>query len=104
MAKKKKSVKKKSAKKVEAVERSPFWAQSAAVILMLIAVFLLIGGFGIGGPLPVNLFNGAYWLLGWAAYITPVALVYWGVYKFTAEDRRVPLNKLVGMFSVLIFA
>ncbi len=103
MAKKKKPTKK---KKIEAAsgERSPFWALSGAVILMLVAVFLLLGGFGTGGPLPINLFHGAYWSLGWAAYLTPVALVYWGVYKFTAEDRRIPLGKLIGMLAVLLFA
>jgi S-DNA-T family DNA segregation ATPase FtsK/SpoIIIE len=104
MAKKKKrSTRKKASTKVS-LERSPFWALSGAVILMLVAIFLLIGGFGTGGPLPVDLFHGAYWALGWAAYITPVALIYWGVYKFMTDDRRVPLGKLVGMFCVLLFA
>jgi S-DNA-T family DNA segregation ATPase FtsK/SpoIIIE len=64
----------------------------------------LLGGFGTGGPLPINLFHGAYWTFGWAAYLAPVALVYWGVYKFSAEDRRIPLSKLLGMLAVLFFA
>jgi S-DNA-T family DNA segregation ATPase FtsK/SpoIIIE len=109
MAKKKKTVKKKSTKAskaaaVEPAERSPFWALSGAVILILVAVFLLLGGFGTGGPLPVNLFHGAYWAFGWAAYITPIALAYWGVHKFMAEDHRIPLNRLAGMLCVLLFA
>ncbi len=106
MAKKKKPAKRKKYSRAapEPLERSPFWALSGAIILILAAFFLLLGGFGTGGPLPVNLFHGAYWSLGWVAYLTPVALVYWGVYKFTAEDRRIPLSKLVGMLSVLVFA
>lgn len=106
MAKKKKLVKKKTAKvdKATLVEQSTFWAMSGAVALMLLAFLLLLGGFGIGGPLPVNLFHGDYWLFGWIAYVTPVALVYWGVHKFTAEDRQIPLEKLVGMLCVLLFA
>ena len=107
MAQKKKSVKRKSAKapvKAAELERSPFWALSGAVALILLAFLLLLGGFGIGGPLPVNLFKGVYWLLGWAAYATPVAAAYWGVHKFTAEDRQIPLEKLMGMLSVLLFA
>jgi S-DNA-T family DNA segregation ATPase FtsK/SpoIIIE len=113
MAQKKKPVKKKSAgsakntraaaKKVE-LERSPFWALAGAIGLMLLAFLLLLGGFGIGGPLPVNLFHGAYWLLGWVAYLTPVALVYWGVHKFRAEDRQIPLENFIGMLCVLVFA
>lgn len=103
MAKKKKAVKKKSVAKTGA-ERSPFWALAGAVVLILLAVFLLLGGFGIGGPLPVELFKANYWLFGWVAYFTPVVLIYWGVYKFMAEDRRIPLAKLSGMLAVLFFA
>ncbi|HET7060426.1 MAG TPA: DNA translocase FtsK 4TM domain-containing protein [Candidatus Saccharimonadales bacterium] len=113
MAQKKKPVKKKSARsaktarataKAAQLEQSPFWALSGAIGLILLAFLLLLGGFGIGGPLPVNLFHGAYWLLGWVAYVTPVALVYWGVHKFRAEDRQIPLEKLLGMLCVLLFA
>src|SRR5471030_746819 len=104
MAKKKKQTKKKKAVETADVERSPFWALSGAIFLMLAAVFLLLGGFGTGGPLPVDLFHGAYWTFGWAAYLTPLALIYWGAYKFNAEDRRIPLGKLVSMLDVLVFA
>lgn len=85
-------------------ERSTFWPLAGGVFLILLAVFLLIGGFGTGGPLPVNLFKGSYAVLGWAAYLTPVALVYWGVQKFISEDKRVPLAKFASMVFVLLFA
>jgi S-DNA-T family DNA segregation ATPase FtsK/SpoIIIE len=101
MAKKKKQTK----KKVEAVvERSPFWAYTGAIALILLSFFLLLGGFGVGGPLPVNLFKGTYWTFGWAAYLTPIAFMYWGIYKFKAEDRRIPLGNLVAMTAVLLFS
>jgi hypothetical protein len=101
MAKKKK---KSSKKKVEApVERSPFWALAGAVVLILLAVLMLLGGFGTGGPLPVNLFHASYWVFGWAAWLVPVALGYWGMRKFTAEDRRIPLSSLLGLVGVLLF-
>lgn len=102
-AKKKKSTRKKKVN-VAPAERSPFWAMSGAILLFVIAFFLLLGGFGTGGPLPVGLFDAAYWLFGWAAYLTPMALVYWGISKFMAEDKRIPLGKLLGMLSVLLFA
>jgi S-DNA-T family DNA segregation ATPase FtsK/SpoIIIE len=86
------------------VEQSIFWPLAGGIFLVLLAVFLLIGGFGTGGPLPVNLFKGAYAVLGWAAYLTPVALAYWGVQKFMSEDKRVPLSKFVSMVCVLLFA
>src|SRR6185312_2503886 len=106
MAKKKKPVKKgkKTAAAVVTAEHSVFFAQAGAVVLILAAVLLLLGGFGTGGPLPVNMFKGVYWALGWAAYLTPVALIYWGVYKFKAEDGHIPLPNLIGMLAVLLFA
>jgi S-DNA-T family DNA segregation ATPase FtsK/SpoIIIE len=102
MAKKKKSTKKKSAP-IEDIEPSPFWALSGAIILIVLGLFLLLGGFGTGGALPVGMFHGAYWAFGWAAYLTPMALVYWGVIKFRAEDHRIPFAKVLGMLAVLTF-
>src|SRR3954469_21727169 len=107
MAKKKKSVKKgngrKSAAKAVPLEKSPFWALSGAILLMVLAFLLLLGGFGTGGPLPVNLFHGAYWALGWIAYLTPVALVYWGVHKLKSGDKQIPVRNFGGMAAVLVF-
>lgn len=106
--KKKKSTKAKSAKKKATKEleneHGSFWALSGAILLIITAGFLLIGGFGTGGPLPVGLFKGAYFMLGYAAYLTPIALAYWGIYKFMSEDRRIPLPNLMGMLCVLIFS
>lgn len=104
MAKKKKSGKKKAVEVEEFSGRSPFWGYSAAVLLILIALFMLLGGFGTGGALPKGLFGAAYWLFGYAAWLTPVALVYWGVYKFSAEDHRIPLGNLFSMAGLLVFA
>jgi S-DNA-T family DNA segregation ATPase FtsK/SpoIIIE len=105
MAKKKTKTRK---KKVEAApvaaERSPFWAYSGAILLILLAILLLLGGFGSGGPFPISSFHDVYWTLGWAGYLLPIALAYWGIYKFRSEDRRIPLAKLFAMLGVLIFA
>lgn len=107
MATKKKKSAAKSKKSAAAValtsERSPFWDYTGAIALCLAAVFLLLGGFGTGGSLPVGLFHGAYWAFGWAAYLTPVVLIYWAVHKFLAEDRRIPLGKFISMLSALLF-
>lgn len=101
MAKKKKSTRKKAAP--EPAPRSPFWPLAGAILLFVAALFLLLGGFGTGGPLPTGMFEGAYWALGWAAYLLPVSLVYWGIYKFTSEDHQIPLSRLVSMAGVLAF-
>ena len=100
---KKKQTRKKKTEPIE-TEASVFWPLAGAILLILAAFLLLLGGFGTGGSLPVNLFKGAYWAFGWAAYFSPVALVYWGVYKFKAEDHQIPLGKLLSMLCVLVFS
>lgn len=103
MAKRKKSKAKvskaRSRKKVEAVEPSPFWALSGAVLMIVFALFLIIGGFGTGGWLPVSSFHAVYWALGWAAWLAPIALIFFGVHKFVAEDNQIPLAKFVSMLA-----
>lgn len=102
-SKKKKPAKKKKVEEAPA-SKSPFAAYVGAVLLLLAAIFLLLGGFGTGGALPINLFHGAYAALGWAAYLTPIALGYWGVQKFKAEDNKIPLGEFIGLIAVLVFA
>ena len=98
MAKKKQTRRKKSAPEPEP---SVFWPLAGAICLLIAAFFLLLGGFGTGGPLPVGMFRGAYWLLGWGAYLTPLALAYFGIWKFTSEDRQIPLQQFSGMLAFL---
>lgn len=86
----------------EEVYRSPFWPMAGAILMFLLAVFVLLGGFNTGGPLPVNLFKGVYWALGWASYLVPIALVYFGVAKFTTEDHQIPLPSFVSMLAFLV--
>ncbi|HSD55848.1 MAG TPA: DNA translocase FtsK 4TM domain-containing protein, partial [Candidatus Saccharimonadales bacterium] len=99
---KKKQTRRKAAP--EPAERSPFWPLTGAVLLFVLALFLLLGGFGTGGNLPKGLFNATYTTVGAAAYLLPVALVYWGIYKFKDEEHRIPLAKLISMLGVLVFA
>lgn len=102
MAKKKK----KSSKKSEPVrEPSSFWPLAGAIVMILLAAFLLLGGFGTGGPLPTGMFNAAYWLFGWGAYAVAPLLAFWGVLKFVSEDHQIPFNKLAaGLAFLILFA
>jgi S-DNA-T family DNA segregation ATPase FtsK/SpoIIIE len=85
-------------------ERSPFWQLAFASLLFIVALFMVFGSFGSGGVLPKDMFSGWYWLFGWATYLTPVALVYWGVCKFVDEDHKMPLSRLIGLLCVISFA
>jgi S-DNA-T family DNA segregation ATPase FtsK/SpoIIIE len=98
---KKKQTRKKAAP--EPRELSPFWLLTGAVLLFVIALFILLGGFGTGGPLPKGLFKGAYATFGWAAYLLPVILAYWGIYKFNAENHRMPISRLISTLAIAVF-
>lgn len=103
MAKKKKRTSKK--KKAEEAEddKSLFWPQATAILLIVSALFVALGGFGTGGPLPVNAFNVIYWMLGWAAYLVPMALLFFGIWKFAEENKKIPRQKFLGIFGLLVF-
>jgi DNA segregation ATPase FtsK/SpoIIIE, S-DNA-T family len=103
MTKKKKTSRKKKAEPVYESERSGFWPIAGAMLLFVVALFLFLGGFNTGGDLPIGLFNGADAVFGWAAWLLPFALIYWGVYKFIAEDKRVPLPKFSALIALLVF-
>jgi S-DNA-T family DNA segregation ATPase FtsK/SpoIIIE len=95
-----------SRKKVEIIEEEPsiFWPLIISTAMVLLAVFVLLGGFGTGGNLPIRLFKSAYSALGLAAYLVPVALIFFGVHKFSNENRRIPLSKLASMLALVILA
>ncbi|MCA9344305.1 DNA translocase FtsK 4TM domain-containing protein [Candidatus Saccharibacteria bacterium] len=102
MAKRKKQTR---SRKKAAPEKEPtfFWPMAGAILMIILALFMLLGGFHTGGPLPKGLFEAGFWLLGWGAYLAPVALIYFGVKKFTAEDHKIPLSSLVSMLAGLVF-
>lgn len=106
MAKKKKRSNNKKIKQTagKAAEESLFWPQVGAILLLVLAFFVTLGGFGVGGALPVELFEILYSVFGWAAYLTPVALTYFGVLKFGSEDKQIPLDRLLSMSSFLLLS
>lgn len=101
MAKKKK---RKSAKKQIRVEREPnmFLRGVWAVLLFVIAFFLFIGGLGLGGALPVGLWDSSYKILGLATVLAPFALCFWGYYKFSTEEHKIPFSKIMSMTLLLL--
>lgn len=104
MAKRKKRSHKKQVHKKANVPREPnmFVKQVGSVLMIVTAVFLLLGGFGTGGSLPVGMFDLVFKVFGGAAYLTPLALVYWAVNKLKAEEFNLPPSKVLSMSSLLI--
>jgi len=105
-SKKKSTSKKKtsSKKKVAEVPKEPnmFVRQVGAIAMLVIAIFLVLGAFGTGGSLPVGMFNLVYSVLGIAAFLSPVALAYWGVHKWRTENKDLPVSNLLSMSSLLL--
>ncbi len=102
MAKKKKRAKKPVKKTDSKPADNGFWQLSFAILMFVFAFFLLLGGFGTGGSLPVGMFEQVYNALGWVAYLTPLALIFFGVHKFKSEDRRIPLIKFASMIGFIV--
>ncbi len=101
---KKKTSRKKAAPKQVVQERSSFWPLSFAILLVVVALFMLLGGFDAGGPLPVGLFEAAYSVSGMTAYLIPFALLYFSYWKFITDDHRIPLTKFMSMSGALVLA
>ena len=106
--KKKKTTKKKNQKGAqkkqasEQVAASTFWPVSAAILLFVFAFFVQLGSFNTGGPLPVQLFEGIGWVLGYAAYLVPIALVCFGVWKLKSESHKIPLQEFVSVIGFFV--
>lgn len=104
MAKKKKTTRTRIKKVVEDKPKSPVLMYVCAVLLILLGLVLLLGGFYAGGVAPVGFFKAAHWLLGLAAYIGPIVLVYMGIEIFRNEKHTVSASKLTGVIATLLFA
>lgn len=104
MAKKKKQTRSSKAQTPAPRQSSPLWQYGSAVFLVLLALFILLGGLHTGGSLPIGLFKAMKTAFGGAAYLLPIALVYWGVVKFITDNHRLPLGKLFSLCAALLFA
>ncbi len=104
MAKKKKKTstrKRKSATEAPELKTgSLFWRQIFAVVLIVIALFILIGGFGWGGILPIKLFDITSWFFGLVAFLVPFVLIFLAIQKINHEEKLIPFSKLI---SSLVF-
>lgn len=103
--KKKKTTKRKAPAKAAPQEPSIFWPITWGVVLIIIAILAILGGFGAGGSLPTVLYDGIYSAFGWASFLVAIALLYIGVLKLAQEDKRLPKLKTVfTLFSLFLLA
>ncbi len=93
---------KKPVKKEETKVSSGFGIYTAAVFMLIVAIFLFIGAFGTGGKLPLALYHGVYWLFGWSALFVPIALVITSVIIFMGDDHSLPKDKITSLIIALL--
>ena len=99
--KRKKSTKKNKSSDVKKKSNVAFWRQAYAFLMVLVAFLILLGGFNAGGTGPIWIFEQTSKAVGFAAFFTPVVIVYWAMMKFKNEDHLIPVSKLIGGFMVL---
>jgi len=109
MAKKKKRTSKAKGgskkSKAEVSEPNYFRRQVSALLMILLALFIGIGAFGLGGDdnkLFTSIFDGASYLFGFVAFILPLVLIYLAVHKLRHEEYKIPLKQKISSVVLLI--
>ncbi len=94
MAKKKK---KSSGKKKAPINTAPkhvlpegFWSQVGALLLIVFSLLIILGWFGLGGPVLDWLNMATMASIGYGVYVVPIVFIYVAVEIFRAEDNRIP--------------
>ena len=79
------------------------WRQSLAFLIILVALFMIVGSFDRGGWLPVQLSDLAAFLVGYQAHwLIPVLLLVLAVNKIRQKDNLIPLTKLWAALALVI--
>lgn len=89
--------KKRSASKKRVVDTGPqhvlpdgFWAQVGAVLLIVFSLMIILGWFGLGGPVLDWINMATVATIGYGVYVVPVVFIYVAVEIFRAENNRIP--------------
>lgn len=82
-----------------------FWAQVGAVLLIVFSLLIILGWFGLGGPVLDWLNQVTMATIGYGVYVVPVVFIYVAVEIFRAEDNRIPfVMKLATAVELIWFA
>lgn len=107
-ATKKKSTKssKARAKEVVAPEHElpgGFWRQMIAVLMLVLAVVLIFGWSGEGGPVLEAVDDGLVSLIGYAKYTFPVLLVWLAVQILRSDTNRIPAVMWIASILMVVW-
>ncbi len=106
MAKRKKrTVKKAASSAPKHALPDGFWSQVWALVLIAFSFLLIIGWFGLGGPVLDWLYSAAIATIGYSVYVVPLLFIYVAVEIFRAEGNRLPsAMKVATAVSLLWFS
>lgn len=80
-----------------------FWRQVFAVLMLAVAIMLVMTWFGSGGSALNNIHSGATWLIGFAAYLIPILLVYLAVMIFRSDDNTLPIVMWIAAVLMVVW-
>jgi len=82
-----------------------FWAQVGAVLLIVFSLLIILGWFGLGGPVLDWLNQVTVATIGYGVYVVPEVFMYVAVEIFRAEDNRIPfVMKFATAIELIWFA
>jgi len=81
-----------------------YWSYVWSIFLIILALFIFIGIFRVGGSLPDFLYKLSLRLFGYTVYgALSLFLIYIAVYKFITKNHKTPYPKLINIFLSFIF-
>ncbi len=82
-----------------------FWAQVGAVLLIVFSLLIILGWFGLGGPVLDWINMATIATIGYGVYVVPLVFTYVAVEIFRAEDNRIPfVMKFATVVELIWFA
>lgn len=104
--KKSTSARKKSTRKNKMPEHElpgGFWRQMKAILMLVLAVILIFGWLGDGGPVLNTINDFMYQAIGYAEYTFPVLLVWLAVKILQSENNRLPGAMWLSSFLMIFW-
>jgi S-DNA-T family DNA segregation ATPase FtsK/SpoIIIE len=109
MAKRKRRLTTTSRRRKKAIEPAKhmlpvgFWSQVGALVLIAFSFLLVLGWFGIGGPILNWLYSAALMSIGYAVYVVPILFIYVAIEVFRAEENRLPVAMRIATVTSLVW-
>lgn len=106
MAKKKTTTRRRTSKKPAAPQHSlpaGFWRQVGAILSIAVALLLIVGWFGAGGPFLNSVHQLLLGFIGYAVFVLPILMIYLAIETFKSKDNRIPIVIQIASFLFILW-